>query len=129
MKTFLLIGALGIASLCPPSRAATPSRNYYGPDINQKWGIYTGRYVRTLYYVVLEGKPASRQKHKEVLREIIDTSVKKHQRVPPGIYCEYACLLLREGALEETERYFALEIQAYPESAKFVHLVRQSFKP
>lgn len=58
--------------------------------------------------------------YKKSLEDIIEKSPKKKLRVPPGIYCEYAYLLAKEGNSTEALKFFALEKSTYPESAFFV---------
>jgi hypothetical protein len=112
MKRFLppLLGLLLLAG------CATPPVNYY-----------YGNYSRTLYRSKKDNTPASLEKHRHSLEDIIQTSEKKGIRVPPGIYCEYAYLLAKEGS-PESDRYFSLEIKTYPESERFVSFIRAQIK-
>lgn len=84
---------------------------------------YYGQYSQTLYRSKKDNSPASMAKHRHTLEDIIQKSEKKGLRVPPGIYCEYAYLLLKEGD-PNADRYFALEVHAYPESERFVSFIR-----
>lgn len=86
-----------------------------------------GNYSRTLYRTKKDDSPASLAKHRATLENIIETSHKKSVRVPPGIYCEYAYLLAKEGS-GDADKYFNLEVQTYPESEKFVSFVRAQLK-
>ncbi len=88
---------------------------------------YYGNYSRTLYHAKKDSTPESLKKHMATLVDVIETSKKRNLRVPPGIYCEYGYWLAREGS-SEADRYFALEVQAYPESARFVELLRSQIK-
>jgi hypothetical protein len=88
---------------------------------------YYGNYEKTYYHSKKDGTPSSVAKYKESLEDIIKTSREKGLRVPPGIYCEYGYLLAKTGN-PDAERYFDLEITAYPESAQFVALVRSQLK-
>ena len=89
--------------------------------------IYYGSYEKTYYHSKKDGTPSSIAKYKESLEDIIKTSGEKNLRVPPGIYCEYGYLLAKEGS-PDAERYFNLEVTTYPESARFVALVRSQLK-
>ena len=88
---------------------------------------YYGNYSKTLYHAKKDGTPDSRAKHLASLRDVIETSKEKNLRVPPGIYCEYGYWLALENN-SEVESYFALEVQTYPESARFVELLRSQIK-
>ena len=88
---------------------------------------YYGKYSTTLYRTKKDGTPGSLENHKNSLVKIIQTSKERGYRVPPGIYCEYAYLLSNEGN-PEAEKYFALEIETYPESERFVGLIRNQIK-
>jgi len=88
---------------------------------------YYGNYEKTYYHSKKDGTPASIAKYKESLEDVIKTSKEKGLRVPPGIYCEYGYLLAKQHN-PEAERYFDLEIATYPESARFVALVRSQLK-
>lgn len=62
--------------------------------------------------------------HKQVLLEIMEESKKQNGRVPPGVYCEYGYMLLKEGKKEEAVQYFDLEEQTYPESKIFIQSLK-----
>lgn len=111
MKLFLSILLLVVLAGC-----TTPPVSYY-----------YGSYSRTLYRNKKDNTPASVEKHRQTLEDIIRTSEKRGIRVPPGIYCEYAYLLAKEGK-PEADRYFSLEVNAYPESERFVAFVRAQLK-
>jgi len=113
MKVFIfLIGCLLLISGC-----ATPPVSYY-----------YGNYSRTLYRSKKYNTPESLAKHRQSLEDIIQTSNKRGVKVPPGIYCEYAYLLSKEGSAD-ADRYFSMEISTYPESERFVSFVRTQLKP
>jgi hypothetical protein len=88
---------------------------------------YYGNYEKTYYHSKKDGTPSSVANYKESLEDIIEKSGKKGLRVPPGIYCEYGYLLAKQGS-PDAERYFDLEVTTYPESARFVALVRSQLK-
>ena len=88
---------------------------------------YYGNYEKTYYHSKKDGTPSSIAKYKESLEDIIKTSGEKGLRVPPGIYCEYGYLLAKQGS-SDADRYFNLEVTTYPESARFVALIRSQLK-
>jgi hypothetical protein len=88
---------------------------------------YYGHYSQTLYRSRKDNTPESIARHRKSLEDVIQTSEKKGLRVPPGIYCEYAYLLAKNGE-PQADQYFALEIKTYPESEKFVSFIRAQMK-
>jgi hypothetical protein len=88
---------------------------------------YYGDYSRSLYRSKKDTTPASLAKHRATLEDIIQKSEKRGSRVPPGIFCEYAYLLAKDGS-PEADRYFALEVESYPESKRFVDFIRAQLK-
>lgn len=77
-------------------------------------------YSSSLYSLKKTPTDTNLKNHKEVLLAIMEESKSKSCRVPPGVYCEYGYLLLKDGKKEEALRYFDLEEQAYPESKVFI---------
>ena len=112
MKIGLLIGLLGFLV----GGCVSPPVNYY-----------YGAYSRSLYRRKKDNTPESLAKHRDVLLDIIRTSERRGIKVPPGIYFEYGYLLAKEGS-PEAERYFGMEVKAYPESERFVSFVRAQLK-
>uniref|UniRef100_UPI004048A0C3 DUF4810 domain-containing protein n=1 Tax=Rheinheimera sp. TaxID=1869214 RepID=UPI004048A0C3 len=88
---------------------------------------FYGNYSQTLYRSKKDATPQSLEKHRQSLQAIIEKSEKKGIKVPPGIYCEYAYLLAKEGS-PEADRYFSLEVKTYPESERFVSFVRSQLE-
>jgi hypothetical protein len=77
-------------------------------------------YSSSLYNLKKTPTDKSLKTHKEVLLAIMEESKKENCRVPPGVYCEYGYLLLKEGQKEEAIHYFDLEEKTYPESKIFI---------
>jgi hypothetical protein len=88
---------------------------------------YYGGYEKAYYHAKKDGTPESIAKYQKALEDIIQTSGKKGLRVPPGIYLEYGYLLAKQGKADAGQ-YFDLEAKTYPESAKFVALVKTQIK-
>jgi hypothetical protein len=77
-------------------------------------------YSSSLYNLKKTPSDANLKNHKDVLFAIMEESKKENCRVPPGVYCEYGYLLLKEGQKEEAMHYFDLEEKTYPESKIFI---------
>jgi|LauGreDrversion4_2_1035121.scaffolds.fasta_scaffold16509_5 hypothetical protein len=108
MKAGLILGLVGLLL----GGCVAPPVNYY-----------YGAYSRSLYRSKKDSTPESLAKHRDVLLDIIRTSERRGIKVPPGIYFEYGYLLAKEGS-PEAERYFGMEVKAYPEAERFVSFVR-----
>ena len=63
------------------------------------------------------------EKHLVELEKIINQSEEKKQRVAPGIYAEYAQLLIETNKASDAKKYFLLEKSTYPESTIFIDRV------
>lgn len=115
MKAFrlLMVLALGVSVLA--GCVTKPNR----PDY--VWQDYSS----SLYALKKTPNDESIAKHKEVLSAIIEESKNKNYRVPPGVFCEYGYLLLKEGKNDEALRYFDLEEQAYPEAKIFMQNLKR----
>lgn len=77
-------------------------------------------YSSSLYYIKKTPSEESLKYHKDLLLTIIEESKVGNVRVPPGVYCEYGYILLKEGKKQEAFGYFDLEEQTYPESKVFI---------
>jgi hypothetical protein len=85
-----------------------------------------GDYPYTLYNYKKYPCEETLQQHKEVLLHIIESSEKNGLKVPPGVFCEYGYILLKEGNEVEALQYFAMEEKAYPESKVFIERLKLS---
>lgn len=86
---------------------------------------YYGKYSHTLYNYKKNPNDKTFQDHMSELDDIIEKSNEKNLRVPPGIYCEYAYLLLQKGEKKEALKYIDLEEHTYPESVVFIERLRK----
>lgn len=79
-----------------------------------------GDYSESLYNLKKEPTAENLANHKKILLEIMEESKEQSLRVPPGVYCEYGYILLKEGKSAEAMEYFDREQKTYPESTVFV---------
>lgn len=93
----------------------------------QKPLYYWGDYSSSLYKYKKVPNEENLKTHKVVLVNIIEESNKMNLKVPPGVYCEYGYLLLKEGKKEEAMNYFDLEEKNYPESRQFLERFKAKF--
>jgi hypothetical protein len=85
---------------------------------------YWGNYSSSLYRLKKTPNDENLAEHKEVILKIIEESTQKNVHVPPGIYCEYGYILLKEGKNKEALEYFTLEEQTYPESVVLIQKLK-----
>lgn len=83
-----------------------------------------GNYSASLYNLKKTPNDEALKKHKETLLKIIEESKEKGLRVPPGVYCEYAYILIKEGKNNEALPYLEMEEKTYPESSVFVQRLK-----
>jgi len=93
----------------------------------QKPLYYWGDYSSSLYKYKKVPNEENLKTHKVVLVNIIEESNKMNLKVPPGVYCEYGYLLLKDGKKEEAMYYFDLEEKNYPESRQFLERFKAKF--
>jgi hypothetical protein len=87
------------------------------------WGDYSS----SLYKLKKEPGEENLMKHKQVLLKIMEDSKENGLRVPPGVYCEYGYILMKEGKSNEALLYLDLEEKTYPESAVFIQRLKSQF--
>ncbi len=90
--------------------------------------IYSwGDYSSSLYRLKKNPCDENLVKHEQVLLKIMADSKEKGLRIPPGVYCEYGYILLKEGKSNEALSYFDLEQKTYPESTVFIQRLESQF--
>lgn len=90
----------------------------------QKPMYYWEDYCETLYKYKKSASDEDLKAHRTSLENIIAKSKENSARVPPGVYCEYGCMLVKEGRVEEGLQNISLEEQNYPESHVFIERLR-----
>lgn len=104
MKNLILCTAIILLSAC----TAKPKMYY--------WGDYS----ETLYQLKSEPTEEHLLEHYESIEDVISESAEYGIKVPPGVYAEYAGLLMQQGKVADAKKYFLLEKQTYPESTFFM---------
>lgn len=89
-----------------------------------KWGNYE---KNSLAYYARQ-TPESRLELEKTLKSIIVTSSKIGKKPAPGIYAEYAYLLLIQGRKTSAMNLLKKEIEIYPESKLFVDRILKTIK-
>jgi len=88
---------------------------------------YYGNSSQSYYRAVKYGDDNSRLDYKNSLNKVFEKSAARGLKVPPGLYCDYAMLLLKEGQLAEAKVYMDKEKAAWPESGPMVDLLLQRY--
>lgn len=78
------------------------------------------KYPFTLYQYKKDPTEEKLKNHKDMLLSIFEVSRESNLRVPPGLYCEYGFILLKEGKTQDAIEYFDLEEKTYPESSVLI---------
>jgi len=100
---------------------------FFAGCATQKQMYSWGDYSSSLYKLKKDPCEENLMKHKQVLLKIIEDSKENSLRVPPGVYCEYGYILMKEGKSDEALSYLDLEEKTYPESAVFIKRLKSQF--
>ena len=104
-----------IALLLLMSACATPPYLYYGNSSHS-------------YYNAVKKQDAKSVAHyKASLEDVFAKSAKLERPVPPGLYCDYAMLLLAEERPVEAKVYFQKEQSTWRESAGYMDFLMQRY--
>ena len=82
-----------------------------------------GDYEESLYTRVTDASQDGSQKAFRMLEATIQAAEAAAQRVPPGVYADYAYLLYRNNRLDEAARYFRKEADLYRESRPLIESI------
>lgn len=108
-----LLGILVIMLLL--AACASPPYLDYG---NSSYGYYTA---------VKNQDKASVDYYKKSLEDVFARSQYYKIPVPPGLYCDYALLMMKEERPELAKEYFAKEAATWEESSKMVNFLLQRY--
>ncbi|WP_052079432.1 MULTISPECIES: DUF4810 domain-containing protein [Porphyromonas] len=61
-------------------------------------------------------------------KKIIERQLGSRRTVPPGIYAEYALVLIKQNKVEEGIEMFEKEMELYPESKKYISRIVEQYK-
>jgi hypothetical protein len=86
---------------------------------------YYGNSSRSYYKAVKNQDEKSIAAYKESLENVFEKSETSGKKVPPGLYCDYALLLIAEDKKEEAHAFLLKEKNAWTESHIFVDYLIQ----
>jgi len=109
-KLLLLLPLLALLAACAP-----PPYLYYGNTSH------------SYYRAVKKQDEASVAQYKASLEKVFTRSAEMGLPVPPGLYCDYAVLLLQEDRTDEARGYFQKEMQQWTESQAMVDFLMQRY--
>ncbi len=111
LRKFLGLGILIVLSGC----AVSPPYVYYG---NTSHNYY--RYVK-------KRDANSLEQYKKSLEYVFDYSEKKGIKVPPGLYCDYALIMLTLDHNDLAKEYFQKEKDNWNESQPLMDFLLQRY--
>jgi hypothetical protein len=84
-------------------------------------GYYWGDYSTSYFALVKEASDENKSGRVLALEDIVQKSIDKGIRVPPGVYAELGVMYADRGDIELGITTLRAEIETYPESAIFVN--------
>ncbi|PKN72589.1 MAG: DUF4810 domain-containing protein [Candidatus Cloacimonetes bacterium HGW-Cloacimonetes-3] len=89
--------------------------------------LYYGNTSHSYYRAVKKQDAKSVANYKASLEQVFDVSTRLGRPVPPGLYCDYALLLVAENNTTEAKRYLELEKTTWQESGTLVDFLMQRY--
>lgn len=89
--------------------------------------LYYGNSSHSYYKAVKKQDDNSVAQYKASLENVFVKSAKLGKPVPPGLYCDYAMLLLAENKLSDAKMYFLKEQSTWVESAGYMDFLMQRY--
>lgn len=90
--------------------------------------FYYGNTSHRYYRLVRDRDEHSLKAYKKELEDVFAASQRMNKPVPPGLYCDYALLMLAENRYAEAQRYLMLEKSGFQESARFVDFLIKRYQ-
>lgn len=89
--------------------------------------LYYGNSSHSYYKAVKKQDDKSVENYKHSLEQVFRVSESRKIPVPPGLYCDYAMLLLNEQRTFEAKQYFEKEKQTWAESTQLMDFLMQRY--
>ncbi len=83
--------------------------------------LYYGNYSQSYYQAVKNPDFIRTANYKKSLEDVFTKSDLRGLPVPPGLYCDYAMLLVKEGDTSTARVFFEKEKALWPESVRIVN--------
>ncbi|MCK9334696.1 MAG: DUF4810 domain-containing protein [Candidatus Cloacimonetes bacterium] len=89
--------------------------------------LYYGTSSHSYYQAVKKQDEKSVAKYKASLEDVFQKSAKLGKPVPPGLYADYALLLMKEQNADEARVYFQKEMETWSESHDLMNFLMQRY--
>lgn len=89
--------------------------------------LYYGNSSHSYYNAVKKQDQKSESQYKASLEQVFKKSENLGKPVPPGLYCDYAMLMLKEQKADEARRYFQKEKETWTESQTMMDFLMQRY--
>lgn len=89
--------------------------------------LYYGSSSHSYYNAVKKQNEKSVSQYKTSLEDVFKKSASLGKPVPPGLYCDYAILLLSENKTAEAKSYFQKEKRTWSESQQLMDFLIQRY--
>lgn len=89
---------------------------------------YYGDSSHRYYKAIKNADTKSISDYKISLEKVFTRSAERGLKVPPGLYCDYAMLMIQENKPIDAEIYFNKEKANWPESQKMVDFLMQQYQ-
>lgn len=89
--------------------------------------LYYGNTSHSYYKMVKNRDAKAVENYQESLEKVFERSAKSGLKVPPGLYCDYAMLMLSQQKNDLAMQYLQLEKEAWAESEKMVDFLMQRY--
>jgi len=85
-----------------------------------KSNLYWGNYSHTLYKTRTDPGSETSLRHLQELEKIVSKSKELGLKVPPSIYAEIGMVYMEKNNKSKANGFFAMEVEEYPESKRFI---------
>lgn len=89
--------------------------------------LYYGNSSHSYYRAVKKQDTASVEQYKKSLQDVFDRSARMGIPVPPGLYCDYALIMMKEERPDLATEYFEKERSTWAESDTMVNFLLQRY--
>ncbi len=89
--------------------------------------LYYGDSSHSYYRAVKKQDTGSVDNYKKSLQNVFDRSAHLGLPVPPGLYCDYALIMMKEERPDLAKEYFEKERSTWAESETMVNFLMQRY--
>jgi hypothetical protein len=89
--------------------------------------LYYGDSSHAYYKAVKRASEGSVQEYQRSLEKVFTRSAERGLPAPPGLYCDYAMLLISQNETARSREYLLKEKASWPESAVFIDFLMAKY--